>query len=88
MSIEQKSVKSYLDDEFISFSSVHVEVVGIINNPSLMYDFIKVYTKKYKSILYQIENLEHRKLHLQLAHMNVFNEFTHRQFITKWRVKK
>mgnify|MGYP003523377697 CR=1 FL=1 len=51
-------------------------------------DFIKVYTKKYKSILYQIENLEHRKLHLQLAHMNVFNEFTHRQFITKWRVKK
>lgn len=67
---------------------MHVEVVGIINNPSLMYDFIKVYTKKYKSILYQIENLEHRKLHLQLAHMNVFNEFTHRQFITKWKVKK
>ena len=46
-------LKSYLDDEFISFSSVHVEVVGIINNPSLMYDFTLYTTNFTEPLSYQ-----------------------------------
>ena len=78
-------LNSYQFAEYISFSSVPVELAGVINNVSLVHDFIVNYCESYKQIFHQIENLEDRRKHSNLAEIDLFNEFYRRQFITPKR---
>ena len=74
-------LNSYQFAEYISFSSVPVQLAGVINDVSLVHDFIVNYCESYKQILHQIENIEDRRKHSNLAEIDLFNEFYRRQFI-------